>query len=110
MVFGDGQQTRDFTYVSDVAQALRKAAVAPGVSGQVYNVGTGRGISLLELLGTLNRLLGTDVTPRHAAPRAGDIRHSRADIQRTRADLGYEPAVAFEQGLAETLRWYRTQG
>jgi UDP-glucose 4-epimerase len=109
IIFGDGQQTRDFTYVTDVAQALRKAASASDVSGKVYNVGTGRGISLLELLETLNRLLGTAVTPRFADARAGDIRHSRADIQRTRMDLGYEPTVAFEQGLAETLRWYRTQ-
>jgi UDP-glucose 4-epimerase len=108
-IFGDGQQTRDFTYVTDVTQALVKASTAPGVSGQVYNVGTGRGVSLLELVGILNRLLGTEIVPRYAPSRPGDIRHSRADIRRTRRDLGYEPAVTFEQGLAETLRWYQQQ-
>jgi UDP-glucose 4-epimerase len=109
-VFGDGLQSRDFTYVTDVVQALTRAAAAPGVSGQVYNVGTGRSVNLLELVEALNRLLGTRVTPQHAPPRAGDVRHSRADISRARQELGYEPAVPFEQGLAETLRWYRQQG
>jgi UDP-glucose 4-epimerase len=105
-VFGDGLQSRDFTYVTDVVQALTRAAAAPGVSGQVYNVGTGRSVNLVELVDALNRLLGTHVIPQHAPPRAGDVRHSRADISRAREDLGYEPAVPFEQGLAETLRWY----
>src|SRR5262245_7833274 len=106
-IFGDGLQTRDFVGVRDVVQALTKAAAAPGVSGRVYNVGAGRGVSLLELLATLNKLFGTDVRPNHGPPRAGDIRHSRADIARARAELGYAPAVGFEQGLAETLAWYR---
>jgi UDP-glucose 4-epimerase len=106
-VYGDGLQSRDFTYVTDVVQALTRAAAAPGVSGQVYNIGTGRGVSVLELLAALNRQLGTDIAPRHAPPRAGDVRHSRADITRARRDLGYEPAVSFEDGLAQTLRWYR---
>jgi UDP-glucose 4-epimerase len=106
-IFGDGLQSRDFTFVTDVVQALLKAAKVPGISGRVYNVGTGRSVSLLELAAALNRLLGTNITPRHAVARAGDVRHSRADIRRARAELGYEPAVSFEQGLAETLRWYR---
>jgi UDP-glucose 4-epimerase len=106
-VYGDGLQSRDFTYVGDVVQALRKAAAAPGVSGRVYNVGTGHGVSVLDLVAALNRLLGTDRHPEHGPPRAGDVRHSRADISRTRRDLGYEPAVPFEEGLAHTLRWYR---
>jgi UDP-glucose 4-epimerase len=107
-VFGDGLQTRDFTYVADVVQALSRAAEAPNVSGRVYNVGTGRGVTLLELIAALNRLLGTNVTPRHGPPRVGDVRHSRADISRARRDLGYEPRVSFEEGLAETLQWFRT--
>jgi UDP-glucose 4-epimerase len=106
-IFGDGQQTRDFTYVTDVVAALRLAAQRPGVSGAVCNVGTGRPTSLLDLVAALNRLLGTHVTPRHAEARAGDIRHSRADIGRARRLLGYEPGVAFEDGLARTLAWYR---
>jgi UDP-glucose 4-epimerase len=106
-VHGDGLQSRDFTYVSDVVQALTRAAEAPGVSGKVYNIGTGRATTVLDLIAALNRLLGTHVVPRHAPPRAGDVRHSRADITLARRELGYEPAVSFEQGLAETLRWYR---
>jgi UDP-glucose 4-epimerase len=106
-IFGDGQQTRDFTFVSDVVTALRLAAERPGVSGAVCNVGTGQGTSLLQLIAALNRLLGTSITPRHADPRASDIRHSRADIGRARRLLGYEPATSFEDGLAQTLAWYR---
>jgi UDP-glucose 4-epimerase len=108
-VFGDGLQSRDFTYVTDVVQAITRAAEAPGVSGQVYNVGTGRSTTVLDLIAALNRLLGTRVEPKHAPPRAGDVRHSRADISRTRRDLGYEPTVSFEDGLARTLAWYREQ-
>jgi UDP-glucose 4-epimerase len=108
-IFGDGLQSRDFTYVTDVVQALLKAASVPGVSGKVYNIGTGRSVSLLDLMESLNRLLGTHIVPQHAPPRAGDVRHSRADISRARRDLGYEPVVAFEEGLAETLRWYQQQ-
>jgi UDP-glucose 4-epimerase len=108
-VYGDGLQSRDFTYVTDVVQALTRAAAAPGVSGRVYNVGTGRSVNVLELIAALNHQLGTDVGPQHAPSRAGDVRHSRADITRARRELGYEPAVPFEAGLAETLRWYRRQ-
>jgi UDP-glucose 4-epimerase len=106
-IFGDGLQTRDFTYVTDVVQALLKAAAVPGISGQVYNIGTGRPVSLRELLSALNKLYGTQVAPRYADPRAGDVRHSCADISRARHDLGYAPAVPFEEGLAHTLAWYR---
>jgi UDP-glucose 4-epimerase len=109
-IFGDGLQSRDFVYVADVVQALIKAATAPGASGQVYNVGTGRRVSVLDLVAALNRLLGTNVTPQHGPPRAGDIRHSCADISRARRDLGFEPAFSFEQGLERTLRWYRERG
>ena len=107
-IFGDGQQSRDFTYVTDVVQVLMKAATAANVAGNVYNVGTGKSVNLLELLAALNRQLGTNVAPQFAAARAGDVRHSRADISRTRRDLGYEPRVAFEDGLAETVRWMRS--
>jgi UDP-glucose 4-epimerase len=108
-VFGDGLQSRDFTFVTDVVQALTRAAEAPRASGQVYNIGTGRGTTLLQLLDALNRQLGTNIKPRHAAARAGDVRHSRADISRARWDLDYEPTVSFEDGLAQTLRWFRQQ-
>jgi UDP-glucose 4-epimerase len=103
-VLGDGKQSRDFTYVGDVVQALLKAAkTQSAVSGRVYNVGTGKSISLLELVATLNRVLGTNLTAKHGPPRVGDIRHSRADISRTRQELGYEPAISFEEGLRRTI-------
>jgi UDP-glucose 4-epimerase len=108
MVDGDGRQSRDFTYVANAVQALIRAAETPGVSGRVYNVGTGRSITVLELVAALNRLLGTKIVPRHGPPRPGDVRHSRADISRARRELNYEPTVSFEQGLEETLRWYRS--
>jgi nucleoside-diphosphate-sugar epimerase len=108
-VHGDGGQTRDFTYVANVVQALLKAAAVPGISGKTYNVGTGRGVSILELVDVLNRLLGTDLPPRHTPPRQGDVRHSRADIRRARAELGYQPTVSFEEGLEHTLRWLHGQ-
>jgi UDP-glucose 4-epimerase len=107
IIHGDGLQSRDFTYVTDVVQALLKAATTPGVSGNVYNIGTGRATSLLDLVAALNRQLGTNLTPKHGPERAGDIRHSRADITRARRELGYEPQVAFDEGLKGTLRWYR---
>jgi len=107
-VFGDGRQTRDFTYVTDVVQACMLASERPSVSGEVFNIGTGRGTSLLQLIDALNKELGTNATPRHAEPRAGDIRHSRADIGKARRLLGYEPAVPFEEGLAKTVAWYRS--
>jgi UDP-glucose 4-epimerase len=106
-VFGDGLQSRDFTYVTDAVQALGKAADAPGVSGRVYNIGTGRSVTLLELIATLNRLLGTSVVPQHGPNRSGDVRHSRADIGRARRELNYEPAVSLEEGLRHTLLWYQ---
>jgi UDP-glucose 4-epimerase len=109
-IFGDGLQSRDFTFVADVVQALTRAAETPGVSGRVYNVGTGRSVNLLELAAALNKLLGTSLVPKHGAERAGDVRHSRADITLARQELGYEPSVSFENGLEQTLRWYQLQG
>jgi UDP-glucose 4-epimerase len=109
-VFGDGLQSRDFVYVSDVAKALFRAAEVPGISGNVYNVGRGESVTLLDLIAVLNRLLGTAITPKHGPERAGDIRHSRARIERIRADLGYNPLVTFEEGLRRTLEWYQGKG
>jgi UDP-glucose 4-epimerase len=104
---GDGLQSRDFTYVGDVVQALTKAAATPGIAGRTYNVGTGHGTSVLDLVAALNRLLGTRIAPEHGPARPGDIRHSRANVTAIQRDLGYTPAFTFEQGLARTLEWYR---
>ncbi len=103
IIQGDGRQSRDFTYVANAVQALRKAAVAPAAVGQVYNIGSGGRTSVLALVNQLNRLLGSDFRPLTASPRAGDVRHSQADITRARQDLGYEPTVSFADGLRLTL-------
>jgi UDP-glucose 4-epimerase len=107
-VHGDGLQSRDFVYVADVARALMLAADTPGVSGRVYNVGTGGSVTVLDLVAGLNRVLGTSAVPRHGTARPGDIRHSRAKIDHIRRELGYEPTVRFEEGLRRTLAWYRS--
>jgi UDP-glucose 4-epimerase len=108
-VHGDGKQSRDFTYVANAVHALIRAADAPShVSGQVYNVGTGNSVSVLQLVHALNTLLGKDLEPLFGPPRPGDVRFSKADITRTRRDLGYEPTVDFMEGLRRTLDWYRT--
>lgn len=103
---GDGLQSRDFTYVGNAVQALLKAAEAPEVSGNVYNVGTGRSVTLLDLVDALNQILRTDLEPIFSAPRVGDVKFSKADIRRTRTDLGYDPQVRFEDGLLKTVEWY----
>jgi UDP-glucose 4-epimerase len=109
-VHGDGLQSRDFTYVTNAVQALMKAAEAPkGVSGNVYNVGIGSSVTVLQLIAALNKLMGKDLKPVHTDPRAGDVRFSKADISRTRRDLGYSPEVTFEEGLKRTLAWYKEQ-
>jgi UDP-glucose 4-epimerase len=105
VVHGDGLQSRDFVFVTDVVRALTRAAEAPGVAGRVYNIGTGRRTTVLDLVAALNRLLGKDIVPGHGPARPGDVRHSCADIGRARRELGFEPAVAFEDGLAQTLGW-----
>ncbi len=102
-IHGDGTQSRDFTYVANAVQALMKAAEAPEASGNVYNVGTGRTVSVRDLVAALNRCLKTDLQPTYGAPRAGDVKFSRADISRTRLDLAYEPTMSFEDGLWKTV-------
>ena len=104
-IHGDGLQSRAFVYVSDVVHAMLPSAAFPGVSSRVYNVGTGSSVTLLELLGALNRILGKSAEPVHGPARLGDIRHSRAMIGSIRAELGYAPAVPFEEGLRRTMKW-----
>jgi nucleoside-diphosphate-sugar epimerase len=106
-VHGDGEQSRDFTFVENVVSANLLACQAEGVSGMVFNVGTGERHSLNELLGTLSTLLGRDLDPEYVPPRRGDVRHSLADIGRARQHLGYEVKVGFEQGLRRTVAWFR---
>jgi UDP-N-acetylglucosamine/UDP-N-acetyl-alpha-D-glucosaminouronate 4-epimerase len=110
VVFGDGGQSRDFTYIENVVHGNLLAADAPAdkVSGRTFNVANGRSTSLLELLKGLNALLGTKIQPVHEAPRAGDVRESLADITQARACLGYEPQVGFEEGLRRSIDYYRS--
>lgn len=109
-VYGDGRQSRDFTYVANVVRGNLLAADADArqVSGRTLNVANGRSTSLLELIAALNCLLGTNVSPIHAAPRVGDVRESLADITQARKRLGYEPQIGFEEGLRLSIDYYRS--
>jgi nucleoside-diphosphate-sugar epimerase len=107
-IFGDGEQTRDFTYVQNVVDGVLRAAEAPAVGGLVMNVATGGRISLNELFGRIRDLAGAaGIEPVYAEARPGDVRDSQADISRARKRLGYEPIVPFEEGLRLTYDWYR---
>lgn len=106
-IHGDGGQTRDFTYVGDVVRGVLLAAEKPGVAGRVMNVAAGGRVSLLELVRTLQVILGTDVDPILGPPRAGDVRDSQADIAEARRLLGFEPETPFADGLKHTVAWFR---
>jgi nucleoside-diphosphate-sugar epimerase len=106
-IYGDGEQTRDFTYVANVVDGVLRACEAPGAAGEVINVATGRRISLNDLLAAMNRLLGTDVKAVYQDARAGDVRDSQADITKAKSLLGYVPLVGLEDGLEKTLQWCR---
>jgi nucleoside-diphosphate-sugar epimerase len=106
-IYGDGGQTRDFTYVANVVDGVLKACAAPAASGEVINVATGGRISLNELFRALKDLTGASVEPIYAETRAGDVRDSQADIDKARRLLGYEPTVPLEQGLEKTVAWFR---
>lgn len=103
IIYGDGTQSRDFTYIQNVVHGNLLACHAPSVSGEVINLACGDNISLLDLTDAINEMLGTDLTPIFADARPGDVRHSRADIEKARRLLGYEVQVPFADGLARTL-------
>jgi UDP-glucose 4-epimerase len=105
-IFGDGSQSRDFTFVENVVHANLLAASLPGISGKVYNVACGRSTSVLELLKEICRLLEKPFDPVFAPPRAGDVLHSWADISAAERELGYAAQVEFAEGLRRTVRWY----
>ena len=110
VIYGDGEQSRDFTYVEDVAELCLKAARAPAsiVSGRVYNAGNGRRYTLNETWRLLCRMEGVDIQPEYGPPRPGDVRHSQADTVAAVRDLGHAPRFSFEEGLRRTLEWYRS--
>jgi len=109
IIYGDGEQTRDFTYVTNVVDGVLRACEAPKAAGEVINVATGGRTSLNELLRMMNRISGTNAEPIYQEPRAGDVRDSQADISKAKALLGYEPLVGLEQGLRPTLEWCRRE-
>jgi len=106
-IFGDGTQSRDFTYVVNVVDAFQRAATAEGAAGQVMNVACGEQRTLNDLVEQVRRACASTLEPVYAEPRIGDIAHSHADITKARLLLGYEPAVGFAQGVAKTVAWMR---
>jgi nucleoside-diphosphate-sugar epimerase len=106
-IYGDGLQSRDFTFVKNVVEANLLACKAPGVAGEVFNVACGDRITVNSMLQQINKITGKDIAPIHSDPRKGDIKHSQADITRAKERLGYQPKVSFEDGLRSTIEWYR---
>ncbi len=107
-IYGDGEQTRDFTYVANVVDGVLRACDAPGASGEIINVATGGRISLNQLFRTMRNLVGATVEPTYMENRSGDVKDSQADIAKAQRLLGYQPGVSFEEGLKRTVDWYRT--
>jgi nucleoside-diphosphate-sugar epimerase len=106
-IYGDGEHTRDFTYVANVVDGVLRACTAESASGEVINVATGGRISLNTLFKTIRELVRANIEPIYADPRPGDVKDSQADISKARRILGYQPTVSFEDGLAKTVAWYR---
>jgi nucleoside-diphosphate-sugar epimerase len=107
VIYGDGEQSRDFTFVSNVVDEVLRASEAPGASGKVFNGGTGARITLNQVLQQLGQITGKPIAAKHEPERNGDIRDSQADISLARAVLGYQPKVMFEEGLRRTWEWYQ---
>ena len=106
-VYGDGLQSRDFTFVQNVVDANLLAATTDGIGGRVFNAANGKSVDLLTLIQLLNKYLGTQIDPVHREPRVGDVRESLADINSAMKELGYEPRVGFEDGLKRSIDYYR---
>jgi nucleoside-diphosphate-sugar epimerase len=109
VVYGDGEQTRDFTYIANVVDGVLRACEAPGAAGETINVATGGRISLNQLLRVMNAIVGTNLQPVYEAARHGDVKDSQADITKAKQLLGYTPIVSLEEGLTHTLAWCRSE-
>jgi UDP-glucose 4-epimerase len=107
IIYGDGTQSRDFTFIENVVRANLLAAEAPKVQGEVVNIGCGEAIDLNHIVAAFNEVLGTSLEPIYETPRPGDVKHSLADITAAKTLLGYEPPVRFSEGLRRTIEWYR---
>jgi nucleoside-diphosphate-sugar epimerase len=108
-IFGDGEQTRDFTYVANVVDGVLRACNAPNVAGEVINVACGFRVSLNQLVQLIDVIVGSNVEPVYEEPRAGDVRDSQADISKAKRLLGYTPLVQIEEGLKHTIEWCRSE-
>jgi UDP-glucose 4-epimerase len=108
-IFGDGEQSRDFTYVEDVAELCWKASQVPAAAGKMYNAGNGGCYTLNQVWRMLQQMEGVQLPPRYGPPRPGDVRASMADTTRAKQDLGHAPRFSIEDGLRRTLEWYRSQ-
>jgi UDP-glucose 4-epimerase len=108
VIYGDGEQTRDFTFVSNVVDANWAAATHPRGAGEVFNIGCGTRTSLNELVRVLNKIIGTNIVPTYEPARAGDVRHSLADVGKALNLLDYTPAVSLQDGLEKAVAWYRS--
>jgi len=108
VVYGDGEQSRDFTYIENIVDETLRACEAPGASGKIFNGGTGARITLNDVLKLLEKISGKKIQAKYDPPRTGDIRDSQADIALARTILGYEPRVLFEEGLRRTWDWYKS--
>src|SRR5262245_5642083 len=109
VIYGDGEQTRDFTYVANVVDGVLRACEAPDAVGEAINVACGTRTSLNELLRVMNKIVGTNIQAIYKEARAGDVKDSQADINKTRQLLGYTPIVGLEEGLQHTLEWCRSE-
>jgi nucleoside-diphosphate-sugar epimerase len=110
VIHGDGEQSRDFTYIRNVVAANLLAAAAPQTGGQTVNIACGDRISLNDLFARLRALVGSELSPVYGPARAGDVKHSQADIAAAAQLIGFRPEVGLEEGLRETVAWYRAQG
>ncbi len=106
VIYGDGEQSRDLTYVANAVQANILAVTKEGIAGEVFNIACGKRITINQIVKELNNLLGTSIKPIYAEPRAGDVRHSLADISKAKNLLNYEPKIDFREGLKRTIEWY----
>jgi len=109
IVYGDGEQSRDFCYIDNVVHANRLAMQAPRVQGEVVNIACGQRVTLNHIIAQINAHLGTNLEPDYQDPRPGDVRHSLADLEAARRLLGYEPQVMFDEGLRRSIAWYQAQ-
>ena len=107
VVAGDGKQSRDFTHVADLIEAIKSACIAPKAEGELFNIGAGSRITINGLVNMINNILGKEIQPKYEEARPGDIRHSLADMTKAQEMLGYRPRTSVVDGLASTVEWYK---